>query len=224
MDAPAYAHDCVARMRAAKSVADLLSQTTIEDCLRTGYAQALSTAIAAAVAGGLIARAVAKGLAQGKEPPKQDEPGEQKPKTKKWVLTTVGAWGFMPLVGYTSIGFKLTDLSTGRSRRIRFSGWGVGGNIGGNGSWPNPTEFETSANVTIDDFAGTGTAATANLNVLAIGYCWGYARIHRVQTKPKWIGISGWQSFGISASACVTSGKWDFPGTFVEEAKDAFGR
>jgi hypothetical protein len=64
IDAPAYAHDCVGRMQKAKSVADLLAQSTIEDCMRTGYIQALVTAIAAAMAGGAIAVAVARALTQ----------------------------------------------------------------------------------------------------------------------------------------------------------------
>src|ERR1700674_832602 len=70
----AFAHDCVARMHNARSPAELLAQTTIEDCMRTGYWQALLTAIAAAMAGGAIAAAVAKALQEqpAGEPPPAD--------------------------------------------------------------------------------------------------------------------------------------------------------
>jgi hypothetical protein len=62
IDAPAYAHDCVGRMQNARSIADLVSQSTMEDCIRTGYFQALITAIAGIVAGGAIVVAVQRAL------------------------------------------------------------------------------------------------------------------------------------------------------------------
>jgi hypothetical protein len=109
------------------------------------------------------------------------------------------------------MGFYLTNLDTGETRRLRYYGLAGGAGIGASGSWPSPTIFETEGDVGFEDFAGSGTTATINADAFLIGYCWGYVRFHRVRTTPRWVSVSGLQSLGLQLSGFLSRGTWDYP-------------
>jgi hypothetical protein len=76
---PAHADDCVRYIQSAGNLATI-PKAVFEDCMRTGYAQAILTALAGMVGGALIGQAVARTLTPPghKKPTPDDKLAQQK--------------------------------------------------------------------------------------------------------------------------------------------------
>jgi hypothetical protein len=149
--------------------------------------------------------------------------------SKKWSLTSHATIAGGAILGGGAGLFKLTDLTNGESRQIYFVGAGLAGGLGVfripgpehlklpippliTGSYPSPTQFETTTPHTFADFDGPGIIDLLSGDIVAAGYQLGWAHfkfVHTTEDKGIWIG--GFQAGGLGLTGAFLFGQWIVP-------------
>jgi hypothetical protein len=141
-------------------------QSLIEDCMRTGYAQAILTALVGAVAGGAIARRAGQALseaAQQTEKEKEEEEEKKKHRTNYFRLRVhrggdVG--GAMGVGFFTVIIEEWDGQQWGRARYLTYKGVALpylGTRASVTSASSDWKEFTTAEPMTAGEFAGAGS-------------------------------------------------------------------
>ena len=170
----ALADDCG---RYLQNPANLVTmpQTVVEDCMRTGYAQAIITAITALIAAGLISKAAGQALidATKEEAEKQEQEAKQKEEEKNRkstnfrvrvhrgfdVGTAVGG-GFLTVImeEWDGSGWSNRTYLTYRGLAFPYVGVSIAGKSGGaTSSSVGWNEFSTAVPMKAGDFVGAGS-------------------------------------------------------------------
>jgi outer membrane protein OmpA-like peptidoglycan-associated protein len=145
----------------------------------------------------------------------------------KWSLTSHATIAAGAIGGFGAGLFKLTDLTNGESRQIYFVGAGLAGGLGAfrvkgagdliippliTGSYPSPTQFETTIPHTFADFEGRGVIDLLSGDIVVAGYQLGWAHFAHVDTtEDKGIWIGGFQAGGLGLTGAILEGQWIVP-------------